>query len=133
MSDWFSLVISAPVRTSVSDALPRVDSMRLASSSSLTEPSPRTCTASTKPGLATNSCAVGRSNSENVAPPGESASPKRAMPDSVNSRAPVAPAIWILSPTAKWPLFGAALVDGDLVTALRAGALRRSSTWPGRP
>ena len=133
MSDWFSLVISAPVSTSVSDALPRVDSMRLASSSSLTEPSPRTCTASTKPGLATNSCAVGRSNSANVAPPGESASPKRAMPTSVNSRRAGGAGDLDLVADREVALVGAALVDGDLVAALRAGRLRRSSTWPGRP
>ena len=81
MSDWFSLVISAPVRTSVSDALPRRGLDAAGQLLSLTEPSPLTSTASTKPGWPTNSCAVGRSNSANVAPPGESASPKRAMPD----------------------------------------------------
>ena len=44
---------------------------RSTSTSSETEPSPFTSTASTKPGLATNSSAVGASNNAHVALPGE--------------------------------------------------------------
>ena len=106
---WFSSVISAPVRTSVSLSGPRACSMLGASSSSGTVPSPRTWIESRKPGLPTNSWAVARSKSEKVAPPGESASPKRAMPARVNSRAPVVLAIWMRSPIEKLPLSALAL------------------------
>ena len=82
MSDWFSLVISAPVSTSVSVVLPRLDSMRSASSSSLTEPSPVDQDGVDQAGLAHELLRrSGRSKSAKVAPPGESASPKLAMPD----------------------------------------------------
>ena len=105
MSDWFSLVISAPVRTSVSDALPRVDSMRLASSSSLTEPSPRTCHGVDEAGLGHEPPApsAGRT-SEKWRRRGSRRRRSGRCPERELALAPVAPAIWILSPTAKWPL-----------------------------
>jgi hypothetical protein len=77
--------------------------MRWASSVSDTLPSPRTDTASITPGWATNSCAVGRSNSAHVAPPDVSASPNRTMPVTVNSRLSPVLATLILSPTLMSP------------------------------
>ena len=77
MSVCVCSVMPAPVSVS-NDVSGRAAVMacctRAASSSSLSVPSPSTSTASTKPGLATNSEAVAPSNRAQVALPGEAMS-----------------------------------------------------------
>ena len=70
-----SAVISAPVSVSSFKSGDNAASMRAASASSSTEPSPSTRIASTNPGCSKNSDAVGWSNNANVAPPGDAMSP----------------------------------------------------------
>ena len=85
-ASWFSLMISAPV--SVSTVGSSIAACTLSASCSwLTVPSPTTTMLSTlEVSPITISCAVGRSNSTNVAPPVESLPANLAMPTMVKSR-----------------------------------------------
>ena len=120
MSDWFSLVISAPVRTSVSDGLAEA---RLDAAGELLV-ADRAVAADLdgvdEAGLGRRTPArSGRSNSEKVAPPGESASPKRG--DAGQGELPGAGGRRDLDLVAdrEVALVGAALVDGHLVATAR--------------
>ena len=129
MSDWFSLVIALPVRTSTPCGIWAW--MRLASSSWLTDPSLLATTESTMPGWPTKACAVGVSNRANVAPAAVSASPNLATPTRGNCLLPPWDSTVTWSPSLNLPLSKLALSTiSSLAPGSRPSAIRHVDRSP---